>query len=339
MSLYRRGNTWWIDLEHRGRRIRRSSGHTDKALAQDKHDELQARLRRARLISDHTWHDAEVAWLAASPRDDADKYRLRAFNRDYKDRPLSEVTSASIMRALDHHAAATFNRYTNLILAILNHARGNGWMQEVPTIPKRKTAAGRMRWLSAEEWQRLDAALPEHLRPLARLAIATGLRQANVTRLEWSQVDLNRRVLWIHADQAKARQAIGVPLSDGAMAVLEAQRGRHVKWVFPYRGHPIAKIKGAWQRALARAGLGYSETVRGKKIWHGEITWHDLRHTWASWHIMNGTPLAVLQQLGGWRTIQMVMRYAHLAPEHLAAAAGNARPVSTQATATIHKIA
>ena len=48
---------------------------------------------------------------------------------------------------------------------------------------------------------------------------------------------------------------------------------------------------------------------------------HDLRHTWASWHAMAGTPLSVLQELGGWHSHEMVQRYAHLSPEHLAAAA------------------
>jgi integrase len=48
---------------------------------------------------------------------------------------------------------------------------------------------------------------------------------------------------------------------------------------------------------------------------------HDLRHTWASWHAMAGTPLSVLQELGGWHSHEMVQRYAHLSPEHLANAA------------------
>jgi integrase len=47
--------------------------------------------------------------------------------------------------------------------------------------------------------------------------------------------------------------------------------------------------------------------------------WHDLRHTWASWHAQLGTPLYVLKELGGWETLEMVNRYAHLAPEHLKA--------------------
>jgi site-specific recombinase XerD len=46
--------------------------------------------------------------------------------------------------------------------------------------------------------------------------------------------------------------------------------------------------------------------------------WHDLRHTWASWHRQSGTPTHELQRLGGWRSSVMVERYAHLAPDHLA---------------------
>ncbi|WZB62197.1 tyrosine-type recombinase/integrase [Achromobacter xylosoxidans] len=47
--------------------------------------------------------------------------------------------------------------------------------------------------------------------------------------------------------------------------------------------------------------------------------WHDLRHTRASWHVQHGTPLMVLKELGGWETIEMVQKYAHLAPSHVAA--------------------
>ncbi|MDN7881355.1 tyrosine-type recombinase/integrase [Burkholderia aenigmatica] len=52
------------------------------------------------------------------------------------------------------------------------------------------------------------------------------------------------------------------------------------------------------------------------------FNWHDLRHTWASWHVQRGTPLMVLKELGGWETIALVQKYAHLAPSHLAQHAG-----------------
>lgn len=62
--------------------------------------------------------------------------------------------------------------------------------------------------------------------------------------------------------------------------------------------------------------------------------WHDLRHTWASWHIMNGTPVEVLQKLGGWEKLEMVLKYAHLAPEHLAGFANGFVRKSTQEVTT-----
>ncbi|OXI49339.1 integrase [Burkholderia aenigmatica] len=59
-----------------------------------------------------------------------------------------------------------------------------------------------------------------------------------------------------------------------------------------------------------------------------DYNWHDLRHTWASVHMQRGTPLMVLKELGGWETVAMVQKYAHLAPSHLAQHAGNVKFLS-----------
>lgn len=99
MSLYKRGGVWWIDLVHRGQRIRRSTSTPEKEAARQQHDELKARLWRQRLVSRHTWEDACREWLLEAQRDEADKYRLRAIKTSYQDRPLSEVTSASLHTA------------------------------------------------------------------------------------------------------------------------------------------------------------------------------------------------------------------------------------------------
>ena len=153
---------------------------------------------------------------------------------------------------------------------------------------------------------------------MAEFSLATGLRQSNLTHLEWSQVDLGRRLAWIHTDQAKGKRDLAVPLSDAAVAVLHRQLGAHATWAFPYRGGPIKQpTQAAWLAAVSAAGLG-------------DFHWHDLRHTWASWHAQIGTPLAVLQELGGWRDLKMVLRYAHLAPRHLAPYAGNSGLVKLQ---------
>jgi integrase len=164
----------------------------------------------------------------------------------------------------------------------------------------------RVRFLTRHEAQRLLAELPEHLAAMAAFSLATGLRRANVTGLQWPQVDLVRRLAWIHPDQAKARKAIPVPLNAEAVAIIRSRIGSHVMHVLSFRGEPIRKVSAkAWYQALARAGI---EDFRR----------HDLRHTWASWHVQNGTPLSALQELGGWKSPEMVRRYAHLSAEHLA---------------------
>ena len=149
------------------------------------------------------------------------------------------------------------------------------------------------------------------MKTIVRFALSTGLRRTNVTHLQWSQVDMERRMAWIHADQSKTRKAIAVPLNVDAVNVLLEQKGKHEQWVFPYNGKPVYQVSTkAWYKALKKTGL---EGFR----------FHDLRHTWASWHVQAGTPLNALQELGGWSSAEMVRRYAHLGANHLASYADN----------------
>jgi integrase len=160
--------------------------------------------------------------------------------------------------------------------------------------------------LTREQVERLLAELLEHLATMARLSLATGLRTTNITGLEWRQVDMTRCIAWVHPDQAKGkRMAIPVPPNAEALALVRAQIGQHPDRIFAFRGKPIARASdSAWYKALKQRGLR-------------DFRWHDLRHTWASWHVQAGTPMHVLQELGGWRIPAMVQSYAHLAPEHL----------------------
>lgn len=122
---------------------------------------------------------------------------------------------------------------------------------------------------------------------MARFSLLTGLRESNVTKLEWNQIDLQRRVAWIHPDQAKAGKAIGVPLNDEVVNIVRSQVGNDLHYVFVYKGKAVLRANNhAWRKALNRAGVK-------------DFRWHDLRHTWASWHVQAGTPLNALQKLGG----------------------------------------
>lgn len=336
MSLEKRPGSpfWQIVIWHKGERIRRSTGTDDKKDAQKLHDQLKAELwDTSHGGVERTWLDACTAWLSAAERSAPDRYNLRAFNAIYADRPLSQCTPESIVKVLDDKSPGTFNRHRAIIVAILN--MGGVKIK----LPVRKVKKGRLRFLTHEEWQRLYIALPIHLKSIAAFALATGLRQYNVTHLCWADVDMARAVMWVHPDETKAGKPIGIPLSIEAINILEHQIGQHDKWVFPYKGRgrtkggPVVKIKTAWQRAMEKAGLGHFERwtdVDGKshKKWNGDFTFHGLRHTWASWHTMSGTPPGVLQKLGAWEDPRMVQNYAHLAPEYLAEYANNSKPWS-----------
>lgn len=220
-------------------------------------------------------------------------------------RPLIDrITTAKLSEGCSN---GTVNRTLALIRAILRKCvREWEWLDKAPAVRLLKEPSRRIRFLSREEASRLLGHLPPHLADMARFTLATGLRAANVTGLTWQQVDLARRLAWVHPDQAKARRAIPVPLNDDAMAAVEKQIGKHSELVFTFRGQPVEQLStAAWSKAKKRAGIA-------------DFRWHDLRHTWASWHVQNGTPLFALQELGGWESFEMVRRYAHLAADHLA---------------------
>jgi len=251
----------------------------------------------------------------ASIRDD--RAHLRWLHPHLVNMPLQDITRAVIddlidKRLQDGVAPATVNRTMEVLRAILRRAVDEWeWIDKAPKVRTLEEPKRRVRWLTPEEAERLLAELPKHVAEMARFTLATGLRYANVRDLEWSQVDLERRTAWVHADQAKARRAIAVPLNESAMAVLGRQKGKHPERVFTYRGRPLRRgtKSKAWYQAVKRARID-------------DFRWHDLRHTWASWHVQAGTPLNVLQELGSWESAEMVRRYAHLSAEHLATYAG-----------------
>jgi integrase len=119
-------------------------------------------------------------------------------------------------------------------------------------------------------------------------------------------IDLERKTAWIPGEKAKGKEDIHVSLSELAVELLQRQIGKHQERVFTYAGKPIGQVNTrAWRDALKRAAID-------------NFRWHDLRHTWASWLVQNGTPLYDLQEMGGWKSTEMVRRYAHLAPAQMA---------------------
>ncbi len=267
----------------------------------------------------HDKDKAHLRWLDPHLRG----ISLTAIDRD----SIDQLTQARLAEGVSN---ATVNRMLEVLRAILRRAAKEWeWIDHIPNIRLLPEPKRRIRWITRDEADRLIAELPEHLAAMVRFSLSTGLRQRNVVELQWMQVDLKRRIAWIHPDQAKAGKGIAVPLNADAMVVLREQQGVHSCFVFTYRGRPVKQVNGgAWRRALVRTGIE-------------DFRWHDLRHTWASWHVQAGTPLNVLQELGGWESASMVRRYAHFAADHLAAYAETlGRPTMVQRAGTnlVHKL-
>ena len=317
-GLFKRGRVFYIDKIIKGYgRLRESTGARDRREAED---------YLARRLAEIGHYVSQGIQLDRTFKEAAAKYliemsHIRTINEaaiilDWLVAEIGEVCLVDIGPALIdqliakrqgmENANATVNRHMGKLRAILKKAVEWQWIVSVPKVRMLKEPKNRVRWIRQAEAEKLMAELPEHLQAMAGFTLTTGLRESNVTGLEWSQVDLERRVAWIHPDQFKTGNALGVPLNNGAMVILRGEQGRHPRWVFTYEGERVIRCNNhAWRKALLRAGIK-------------NFRWHDLRHTWASWHVMAGTPLHVLQQLGGWKSYDMVLRYAHLSPEHLA---------------------
>ena len=328
MSLYKRKDSavWWLKITITGKMLQRSTGTSDKIEAQELHDKLKTQLweqERLGIKAKHSWQEAVIRWLnetsdKAAHQEDISKLKwldkflgelmLDEINLDYIDKIRSEKLKES--------SKATVNRYLALIRSILIRARDEWeWIERAPKIRLFKETNNRERSLSIFEAKVLLNELPEHQKEIVIFALATGLRQSNVVKMEWSQINFNLRHAWVKASQSKNGKPIAIPINEIALEVLKRQIGKHPTRVFTYRGLPFeAANTKAWKDALKRAGI---ENFR----------WHDLRHTWATWQRQAGTPTHELQRLGGWKTASMAERYAHLAPDHLANAASRINSV------------
>jgi integrase len=268
--------------------------------------------------SEHDWNDAVIRWCEESQHKKSlhcDKSNFRWLNTYLYNTPLKMITRDMIeniaqCKEKEGASPATVNRILALIRAILRKAeREWEWLERAPKIRMRKEDNKRIRWITSDEALRLKNELPTHLADAMEFAIQTGLRESNITRLEWSEVDFERCHAFIPASKSKSGKAIAVPLNSKTMDVIRKQIGKHERFVFSYRGQSIQRFNTkAWRNALKRSGIG-------------DFRWHDLRHTWASWHVQSGTSLQELQQLGGWASFEMVLRYAHLSSDHLKGAA------------------
>lgn len=326
---------WQIKFKIAGRTVRRSSETTDRAAAEELEEELRRNLwRQIKLGEKHfTWNDA-VAQCTVEDSHQASWERtersIERLNRFLTGSPLAEITRENIVKirtALTRHtylaagkvptplAPATINRDLAVLRSILKRCAGDtkdgtNWkmLDSCPKVPLFRLDKVDPFWVSREQAHKLLGKFPEHTRGMMIMALATGMRRSNVTGMEWSRVDLKRGTYYVPASNVKGRRkGIPVKLNSDAIAILEAWQGKHERYVFCFRKRaPITQVATRmWRRVVKECGLE-------------GVTFHSMRHSWASWQIQGGTPLRALQEMGGWATLEMPMRYSHLEPGHLA---------------------
>ncbi|ONC56423.1 integrase [Burkholderia pseudomallei] len=221
-------------------------------------------------------------------------------------------------RLADGVCESTVKRELRLLSAAINFVRTE---HDYPELANPVQSLGldggesRVRWISRSEATALilaagAVARQPHLRNFVRLALSTGCRKNELLALEWHRVDFERSHFRLECEHTKNGKRRLVPLNSGALLALRDQRdwvARHCagsEWVFASSsGRRVGNLQKGFVAACARAGI---ENFRI----------HDLRHTFASWLVMEGVSLYVVKDLLGHSSITVAERYAHLSPDH-----------------------
>ena len=278
--------------------------------------------------------------------------RLRVIFASMLDKKLGDITPLDIEKWRTNRLnsgtkPSTVNRDLDDLKSSLTKAALwlDGFVSPLANIKRIKTDSNKkVRFLSPDEEQRLRTALDQrekrlreerdnanrwrrersydqlpdlnplpfadYLKPMVLLSLNTGMRQGEVFELTWSEIDLDRREITVEGAKAKSGQTRHIPLNNVALTALTDWKAQSEgsALVFPGKGgQPFNNVRKSWDATLKAATII-------------DFRWHDMRHTFASKLVMAGVDLNTVRELLGHSDIKMTLRYAHLAPEHKAAA-------------------
>ncbi|MBI5493951.1 MAG: site-specific integrase [Deltaproteobacteria bacterium] len=356
----RHGTKWrarWLDVEGR-RRCAVFLSHADAAAYERERKSEAEQIRRGLRpapVPEHSFDELCDYWLThrasrkRSAKDDESIIRRHL-------RPTFgalRVADASWVERYDAFASTfaatpkTLHNVATLLVSMLRCATDLGWIARCPSIRKPRIVrdATDFRYLrTPEEIGRfLRAARNEgpDVFTLYMAAVYTGMRAGELAGLRWEDIDLSRRLVTVQRSfggPTKAGYVRYVPLVDALLPHLQAWRLQCPgDLVFPSKTGtmllPSARIfQDVLQRVLRTAGFP-DATRSGKPCAY--VTFHDLRHTFASHWMMSGGDIFKLQRIGGWKSFAMVQRYAHLAPDAFTADYGRMPRVVVEESAAV----
>jgi len=292
--------------------VQESTGTTDRRLANKflalriSEGERGVFVRRTRVPLPELWEQyIEYAKIhkRSWKRDQQMYATLSAF---FGEVHLEGITPARIERFQQHRirevCPATVNRELALLKHMLNLAERWGLRQgpnPVRMVKFLREDNLQFQTLSEEDEKALLTRCPAYLQDMVVFALNTGLRCGDIFNLQWKEVDLEKRRMNVFVQ--KTHRVLTIPLNDAAYGVLDAwgamQKGPYV-FYNPMTGDRFRDLKAGFKLACKQAGLE-------------GVTWHTLRHTFASRLIAQGVDIVTVKELLGHSTIVVTMRYAH----------------------------
>jgi len=314
LGVFKRKKKYWIDFyDSQKNRIQESSHSSSKRDAEDllsirKSEVLRGAFRRPVKISFGELGIKYMEYAKANKRswlrDEQMFASLAAFLGS--ERQLREIYPADIEGFKLHRrkevSGSTVNRELALLKRMLNLAID--WDLFIGSNPVRKVKFFQeinlgFRTLTRGEEQRFLANATPYIQDIAVFALNTGLRIGEILSLTWESVDLENNLLSVFAH--KTHKIRPVPINARARRVLEYWAlGRKIQFVFYNHetGNPFVDLKAGFALACRKAG------IEG-------VTWHTLRHTFASRLVAQGVDIVTVQQLLGHSTVTVTMRYTH----------------------------
>jgi len=327
-GVYKRGGVWWIRHAGPGGKMIYEScklancREAEELLILRKKEVLEgkdpAAAARAAKTGFLKLAGHYLEWAARQRSFRSKKFMIQRLVDTLGDIPLSGITTQLVeeyqtSRLNDGRKPATVNRELSTLKHMFTKANewemlGDEGLRRIRKVRKLQENNARLRYLSAEECQVLITACDPHLRPVVVTAINTGMRREEILSLEWEKhIDLKHGFILL--DRTKNGDRREIPINRTLRETLQALPRRiNSPYVFTDReGNRFKDLLHSFKSACRRAGIK-------------DFRFHDLRHTFASRLLMSGADIVAVKELLGHKSMQMTLRYAHLAPSHKVAA-------------------
>jgi integrase len=345
--LFQRGQTWWAQYYLHGQQVRISTGETDEKRAGKflKHKLAEVETNTHPDSHNLRYEDLRDSYLADYETHNRKSLRRDADGRVYTDavNRLDEFFSGYRVREIDADAVrrfqreqrgklcgATTNRSTSALRRMLNLARKEGKLREVPYFPFLEESAPRSGFVERSDYERLFRSLPDHLRPVLALGFWTGMRRAEILNLRWEQLDFLAGTITLRAGETKNDEGRVIPITATLRRVLLEQRNKrqqecpYVCFLIDRLGHArkIGNFRKVWQSRCVKLGLGRMEPASGvelrsdrphakpkpKMVYHG-LLFHDLRRSAVRNLVRSQVPEKIAMAISGHKTRAIFDRY------------------------------